>query len=161
MGELVQKTLPGAGSFNWAKVEVLAGELRVMDMPRLMEYFLYKKDQEAFGDNAVRHLVLGELESDGTFQVFMGAADKDHFYWTQEEVERAGRPHLLGRAGEGPQRHMQVSQDHFMAMYYHLGPHSPQKWWPSIGKEANGLVGINWKHKETGQILVDTPPPIG
>ena len=140
----------------------MASELRVTDLPRLLEYILYKKDQEAFGDNAVRHLVLGELESDGTFQVFMGAADRDHFYWTQDEVEQASasRPHLLVRAGEGPQRHMQVTQDHFLALYHHLGPNSPRKWWPSVGKEAKGLVGINWKHKETGQILVDTPPPM-
>ena len=90
-----------------------------------------------------------------------GAAEKDHFYWSQEAYDKACRPHLLVRAGDGPARHMQIHQDHFVALYFHLGPHSPKKWWPSLGTEVDGLVGINWKNKETGLVLVDKAPPVG
>ena len=160
LANLVQKTVPGATNFNWAKVEALASERRITDLPQLLEHMLYRADQEAFGDSAIRHLVLGELDSDGTFKVFMGSPDRDHFYWSQEELDKASRPHLLVRAGEEPHRHMQILPDQFAALYRHLGPNSPRKWWPSVGKEVDGLVGINWRNKATGQVLVDTPPPV-
>ena len=160
MARLAQKTLPVAGSYNWAKLEDVAGEMRIYDLPKLMEYFLYRTDPD-FTDTVIRHLVLGEFDSEGRWQVFLGAPAKDIVHRTQENYEKAGRPHLLVRAGEGRTRHMQIHQEHFVAMAHYLGPHSSGQWWPSMGKErADGLVGINWLHKPSGQVLSDVAPPL-
>ncbi len=163
LNHLVQKSVPGAEWFKWARLDVLASELRITDMAQLLEYMLYRKDEVAFGDTALRHFVLGELDMDGGFVVHMGSPPKDQFFRSQEAVDKAARPHLLVRAGENtPPRHMQIAPDQFAALAMHRGAGVSSKWWPSLGKveEDGKYVGINWRHRETGQVLVNVPPPL-
>lgn len=158
-----KKNIPGTTEdHNWARLDTLASEVGVTDMPQLLSFVLFKPDEGAFSGKAVRHTVLGELDSHGAFVVHLGAPWRDQFYRSQEEADEAGRPRLVVRAGEGaPPRHMRIAPEQFAALAHHMGPGGGRLWVPFLDEAADGTTaGINWRNKETGQVLVDVPPPV-
>ena len=158
---LVNKDVPDLAEAQWATLEALGSEMRILMVRKLLSYILFREEEGLqTEDRVARHFVLGELGAGG-INVFLGALQSDERFGTAEEAEWARSPHLVIRSGthEAPRR-VRISGSDFAGLVEHLAPMAQSPWIPELGGLAvDGRTHqLDWVHDVTKERIVGQVP---
>ena len=158
---LVSKDVPDIPEAQWATLEALGSEMRILMVRKLLSYILFREEEGLqMDDRVARHFVLGELGAGG-FNVYLGALQSDLWFGSVEEAEWARLPHLVVRSGahEAPRR-VRISGSDFAGLVEHLAPSAQSPWGPELGGLAlDGRTHqLDWVHDVTKERSVGQVP---
>ena len=158
---LVNKDVPDIPEAQWATLEALGSEMRILMVRKLLSFILFREEEGLqLDDRVARHFVLGELGTCG-FNVYLGALESDLWFGSVEEADWARLPHLVVRSGahEAPRR-VRISGSDFAGLVEHLAPSSQSPWAPELGSLAlDGRTHqLDWVHEVTKERSVGQVP---